>query len=291
MITQKSLRCSALLAGLLFVSGLCAQTAASKLSLPTTNPAGSVKQRVGITDIEVTYNRPGVKGRKIFGGLVPYGQVWRTGSDSATKITFSTAVKVNGAEVPAGAYELFTIPGAEEWTVIIHQNKSQWGSYSYDAANDVARAAAKPVALSEAVESFTISLGDLTASGATLNLAWDRVRVPVRIETDVVGLVVPQIDAALQAEGKKPYFLAAMFYYENGLDLEKAAAWMNAAIAERPGHIGMLHRLALILAKKGDKPGALAAAQQSLEGAQKTGPELREEYTRLNTALIEKLKQ
>jgi len=280
--------------GLLLVSlatGVIAQApAAPKPVVPVTNPPGSLKQRVGATDIEVSYNRPSVKGRKIFGELVRYGQVWRTGSDSATKITFGTAVKVNGADVPAGAYELFTIPGESEWTVIIHQNKSQWGSYSYDAANDVARVTAKPAALSEPVETFTIGVGDLTAASATLNILWEKTRVPVTITVDVVGLVMPQIAAAMQAEGRKPYFTAAMFYYENNLDLDQAAAWMNAAIAERPGHIGMLHRLALILAKKGDKPGALAAARQSLDGAQKVGPELRDEYTRLNTALIEKLK-
>jgi len=112
----------------------------------------------------------------------------------------------------------------------------------------------------------------------------------VRIEVDVVGQMVPKIQAAMAADGRKPYFLAAMFYFENDLDLDQAAAWMRAALAEQPGHIGMLHRLALILAKKGDIAGAIAAATESLEGAKKSGRELREEYTRLNTALLSRLR-
>lgn len=258
-------------------------------ALPTTNPTATIKQRIGVTDIEVTFSRPGVRGREIFGALVPYGHVWRTGADSATKLTFSTAARVGGAEVPAGTYELFTIPGETAWTVIIHPNKSQWGSYTYDAANDLARIEVKPISLSEKIETFSIGFRDVTAKSAILAIEWDRVRVPVPIEVDVVGLVVPRIEEAMRGEGRKPYFLAAMFYYENNLDLDKAAEWMAAALEQRPGHIGMLHRQALILAKKGDKAGALAAAQASLDGAQAAGVELRDEYTRLNKALIEQL--
>jgi hypothetical protein len=230
-----------------------------------------------------------VKGRDVFGSLVPWNQVWRTGSDQATKISFSTDVTLNGARVPAGAYELFTIPGASEWTVIIHQNKSQWGSYSYDPANDVARTSAKPVALRDRVESFNIGVTDLTTRSATLNIEWDHIRVPVTIEVDVAAIVVPRIEAAMQAEGRKPYFLAAMFYFENHLDINKAAEWINAAVAEQPNHIGILHRQALILAAKGDTAGALVAARRSLDGAKTSPRELKDEYTRLNNALIDKL--
>jgi Protein of unknown function (DUF2911) len=277
---------------LLFSANSWAQTEQPKLTIPRTNPPGRVKQLVGATEVEVDYNRPSVKGRQIFGALVPYGQVWRTGADSATKISFSTPVKINGADVPAGTYELFTIPNPDEWTVIIHQNMSQWGSYAYDQANDVVRVTAKPETLARTIESFTIGVGDLKTNSATLYLAWDKVLVPVQIEVDVVAQVVPQIEAVMSSDAeKKPYFLAAMFYYENDIDLDKAAEWMAAALEQNPGHIGMLHRQALILAKKGDKEGALAAARASLAGAADVNRELREEYIRLNTALIEKLEQ
>ncbi len=291
MINQKS--CLSLLFLALFLTAsLSAQTEPPKLSLPSTSPPGTVQQRIGATDVEVKYNRPSVKGRRIFGGLVPYGQVWRTGANTATTLSFSTAVKVGGVDVPAGTYELFTIPNLTEWTVIIHQNQSQWGSYAYDPANDVARISVRPVELAATVESFSIGFGDLTSNAGTLDIAWANVRVPVRIEVDVVGQLVPQIEAAMKAEGKKPYFAAAMFYFENDLDINKAAEWMAAAIEERPEQLGMLYRQGLILAKKGDKAGALAAAQKSLEAAAKAGSEeLREEYLRLNTALIKKLEE
>lgn len=267
-----------------------AQTPAPKIEFPAPSPASTLKQRVGVTDVEITYARPSVRGRKIFGGLVPYGQVWRTGANTATKISFSTPVKLNGTAVPAGTYEVFTIPGEAEWTVIIHQHKSQWGSYSYDAKNDVARVTAQPIALASPVESLAIGLNDLRDTSATLYLAWERTRVPLKLEVDTVGILRPQIEAAMQAGGKKPYLAAAMFYYENNLDLPQALAWMNAGLAEQPEAFWMIYRKGLILAKMGDKAAAIAAARQSLELAAKKSGELKEEYTRLNEALIASLR-
>lgn len=276
------------IAGSVLATGLFAQ--APKLEFPAASPAATLKQRVGLTDIEINYNRPGMKGRTVFGGLVPYGEVWRTGANNATKITFSTAVKLNGTAVPAGAYELFTIPGQTEWTVIIHQNMSQWGSYAYDQKNDVARVTAAAETLGQPVETFALDFNDLAANSATLNLFWEKTRVHLKVEVDVVGQLVPQIEAVMaSAEPKKPWFSAAMFYFENNLDLRKAAAWMDAAIAERPNQMWMIYRKGLILAKMGDKAGARAAAQQSLDlvkSDDKSPASLKDEYTRLNNALL-----
>ncbi|MDP2136539.1 MAG: DUF2911 domain-containing protein [Candidatus Didemnitutus sp.] len=261
-----------------------------QLQFPAPSPASTIKQRVGITDVEVTYARPSAKGREVFGGLVPYGEVWRTGANNATKVTFSTDVKINGSPVPAGTYEIFTIPGKTEWTLIVHKNMSQWGSYAYDVANDVARATAAPVALAHPVESLTITFNDLRDDSATLNLAWERVGVTFHLEVDTKGMLVPQIEAAMAAEGdKKPYFQAAMFYFENDLDLNKAIAWMNTGLAAQPNAFWMHYRKGLILAKMGDKDGARAAANQSLELAEKQKGSLREEYLRLNRALLASL--
>ena len=282
-----------LFAGSVLVTGLFAQAPAPKLEFPAPSPAATLKQRVGLTDIEVNYSRPSMRGRKIFGALVPFGEVWRTGANSATKVTLSTAVKFNGTEVPAGTYALFTIPGQAEWTVIFNKVPGQWGSYAYDAKNDVARVTAKPITLNDPVESFGIGISELANdSAATLSRTWENTRVPVKLEVDVVSTLVPQIEAAMAApEGKKPYFASAMFYYENSLDLKKAAAWMDAAIAERPDAYFIIYRKGLILAKMGDKAGALAAANQSIEMARKdTTVALRDEYVRLNEALIARVK-
>jgi hypothetical protein len=279
----------AVIAGSVLATGLFAQ---AKLAFPDASPAATLKQRVGLTDIEVNYSRPGIKGREIFGGLVPYDQVWRTGANTATKITFSTAVKLNGTAVPAGTYELFTIPGKIEWTVIIHKNMSQWGAYSYDPTNDVARIKVTPLPNPTAVESFTIGTDDLRDESATLYFLWDKTRVPVKLEVDVVGTLVPQIEAAMAStEPKKPYVPAAMFYLDHNLDLTKALAWMDAAIAAQPDAFYLVYRKALIQAKAGDKAGAIATAKASMEAAAKSPmPSLRDEYVHLNEALIARLK-
>lgn len=282
------------IAGSVLATGLFAQAPAPKLAFPDASPAGTIKQRVGLTDIEINYNRPGMKGRTVFGGLVPYGEVWRTGANTATKITFSTEVKLNGTAIPAGTYELFTIPGQSEWTVIIHKNMSQWGAYAYDMKNDVARVTAKPTANANAIETLSLGLAELHSNSATLFISWEKTRVAVKLEVDVVGQLVPQIEAVMaSAEAKKPYFAAAMFYFENDLDLKKAAVWMDAAIVERPNQMWMIYRKGLILAKMGDKAGARAAAQQSLDlvkSDDKSPASLKDEYTRLNNALLASLK-
>lgn len=280
------------LAGSVLATGLFAQAPAPKIEFPAASPAATVKQRVGFTDIEINYSRPSMRGRKIFGGLQPYGEIWRTGANNATKITFSTAVKFGGADVPAGSYALFTIPGETEWTIILNKVVGQWGAYTYDAKNDFVRVKAKPSALPWPVETFTISFNDLAnEAAATLSLYWETTRVPVKIEVDVASVLVPQIETVMAApDGKKPYFASAMFYYENGLDLKKAAAWMDAAIAEQPDAFYMIYRKGLILEKAGDKAGALAAAQKSLEMARKAPGLVGTEYSRLNEALIDRLK-
>lgn len=287
-----SLLRTVLCAGALALAGSLTAQQAPQIAFPVASPPATLKQRVGITDIEVTYARPSMKGRKIFGGLVPYGQVWRTGADKATKISFSTAVKLNGTDIPAGTYELHTIPGETEWTVIIHKDMGQWGSYTYDQKNDVARIAARPVAVPSAVETFSIGVSGIKNDSATLYLLWENTRVPVALKTDLVGMLQPQIEAVMtSAAEKKPYMQAAMFYYENNLDLDKALAWMDAGLAGQPNAFWMIYRKGLILAKKGDKAGALAAAQRSIELASKDERvSLRDEYVRLNNALIASLK-
>jgi hypothetical protein len=271
--------------------GLWAQTpAAPALQFPSASPPASFKQRFGITDVEVNYARPSMRGRKIFGGLEPYGAVWRTGANEATKVTFSTPVKFGGVDVPAGSYALFSIPGEKEWTVILNKVPGQWGAYRYDASNDVAKVTVKPMAVQKPVETFAIGMSDIKQDSAVLYFTWENVRVPVEITTDVKAQLLPKIEAAMAGEGKKPYFEAAMFYYENNLDLAQAAKWMDAAIAERPNAFWAIYRKGLILAKMGDKAGARAAANQSLELANQQQGSLKDEYVRLNNALLASLK-
>jgi len=256
-----------LVSGVMLASGLSAQT--PKVDFPAASPACTLKQRVGLTDIEIVYSRPGVKGRTIFGGIVPYGQVWRTGANQATKITFSTPVKLNGADIPAGTYALFTIPGENEWTIIINKGAAQWGAFQYDEKADVARFKVTPIQLAEQIETFTIEFNRIRDESAVMNLVWDHTVVPIKLEIELTGKIVPQIEAAMASPDKKSdgfYFQAATFYYNHDQDLNKALDWVNAGLADNPRiAYEMLHLKAQILAKQGHKEDAIAAAKQSSE--------------------------
>jgi hypothetical protein len=267
-MNSKIFRCfSTIAGGMLLAASLAAQT--PKVDFPAASPACTLKQRVGLTDIEIIYSRPGVKNRTIFGGIVPYGQIWRTGANGATKVTFSTPVKLNGTDIPAGTYSLFTIPGEDEWTIIINKGAAQWGAFQYDEKADVARFKATPIQLAEQIETFTIEFNLIRDESAVMNLVWDHTVVPIKFEIELTGKIVPQIEAAMASPDKKSdgfYFQAATFYYNHDQDLHKALDWANAGLADNSRiSYEILHLKAQILAKQGDKEGAIAAARQSSE--------------------------
>jgi Protein of unknown function (DUF2911) len=278
----------ALLGGLVLT--LAAQP--SPINFPAASPASTIKQRVGLTDVTVDYSRPGAKGRTVFGGIVPYGAVWRTGANFATKVTFSTPVKLEGHDIPAGTYSLFTIPGTNEWTIIINKNSNQWGSFQYDSKDDLVRFNVTPKTLADAVETFAIDFDQVRDDSAEITLVWDKTVVPIQMQVDVVSTLVPQIEAAMATPGKKSdglYFQAASFYYDHDQDLNKALKWVNAGLADNPRiAFEMLHVKAEILAKQGDKAGAIAAAKQSTDEAIKAeGPD--NSFVWMNQKLISSL--
>ncbi|MDR3614455.1 MAG: DUF2911 domain-containing protein [Candidatus Obscuribacterales bacterium] len=258
----------------------------TKLEFPAASPFCTLHQRVGLTDIEISYSRPSTKGREIFGGMVPFDKVWRTGANGATKLVFNTAVKLNGTEIPAGTYALMTIPGKDQWTIIINRGAEQWGSYKYDETADVAKFQVAPVKLDRAVETFTIEFDQLTDVTATLKLLWDKVEIPIKLEVDYIDQLASRVESVMASdEPAKPYFQAAQFYLNHNKDLKKALTWIDAAIAERDAFF-IVHVKAKILAKLGDKAGAIAAAKHSKELAEKIN-EL--SYQKMNTDLINSL--
>lgn len=260
------------------------------LEFPQASPGALVRDKIGLTTVEIEYSRPSARGRQIYGGLVPFGEIWRTGANSATKISFDTDVTFGGTSVPAGTYALFTVPGEKEWTIVLNSATEQWGAYGYEEGKDVARVKAKPVAIAEPIETLTIGVGHLRADAGTLSIAWEKTRVPIEIKTNLIATLVPQIEAAMASNAeKKPYLPAAMFYYEHDLDLQKAATWVNAAEQEQPEAPWIVYRKGLILEKAGDKAGALESAQRALELAKNAGGAVGAEYTRLSEALIAKL--
>lgn len=168
----------------------------AELTLPRVSQKASVTQTVGLTDVTIMYNRPGVKGRVIWGGLVPYDKVWRTGANEATTITLSQAVKINGQPLPAGTYSFHTIPGKTSWTLIFNKTAEQWGSYDYDASKDALRIQVTPVT-GPNQEWMAFSFSDVSTDGATVELAWEKLRVPFKIEADTRTQAMASIDKAL----------------------------------------------------------------------------------------------
>lgn len=269
---------------------ISAQNSSEDFIVPRTNSKAVISQTIASTQIEITYNRPNKRGRKIFGDLVPYSKIWRTGSDEATEIYFSTPVNLEGIAIDSGKYELFTIPGEHKWEIILQNNHKQWGSYKYQSDNDVIRFEVTPIEIIEPFETFTISVENVGSDHAVLKISWDTVVVPITMTVDLKSTVIPNLEKALEESDRPPYFQAAMFYFENNIDFNRAAELMAMALNRNPEHIGILYRYALILKQKGDVKEARKVAEKSLAGAQSADPELKAEYTRLNTILLEELK-
>jgi len=284
-MNTKALLFSAVIgSGLLFSSLASAQP---KVDFPSPSPLSTLKQRVGLTDIEIVYSRPSAKGRPIFGGLVPYGEVWRTGANGRTTISFSTPVKLNGTDIPAGKYSLFTIPGESEWIIAINKDATN-SPFAYDAKNDVARITTHAVNLSENIETFSIMINNVRDDSARIDLLWEHTVVPIHLNLDLVSTLQPQIEAAMSgSDDKKPYYQAAMFYYDHNLDLQKAKSWIESATVSGETYFNV-NLKAKILAKLGDKEGAIAAAKHSSELAAKADGA--SGYLKLNQELIDSLK-
>ena len=247
---------------------LAISVASAQLKTPQPSPTATIKQVVGLVDIEVVYSRPGMTGRKIFGDLQKFGKIWRTGANKATSIEISEDVKIEGKDIKAGKYSLFTIPGETEWTVIINGNTELWGAGGYKETEDIARFTVKPAKLNDAVETFTIDFSDFTNNSAKINLTWENTKVSFTIETETNKAVEKQIKELLvDGPSAGTYFGAARFYLENDKDLNQALTWINKAIEKRPEAFWYIHQKAKIQGKLGDKKEAIKTAKISLEMA------------------------
>jgi len=251
-----------------FLPGSLRAAEEKKIEFPAPSQHATVNQRVGLTDVEVDYSRPNKNNREIFGGLVPYGKLWRTGANAVTKIKFSKPVKLEGKEIPAGEYARFTIPTADEWTVIISKDAKVQSAADYKQENDAARITAKPEALPLTIETFTIGLADVKGASATLNFFWDKTRVPVKLTTDDVEQVSKELDTVVSsgtALDPRTAYQAASFYYDNNKDMNQAAKWIDQALAKNPNAYFMHYKKAQIQAKLGNKKEAIASAQKAID--------------------------
>jgi hypothetical protein len=250
------------------LSGSLRAAEEKKIEFPAASQHSVVKQRVGLTDVEVDYSRPNKNDREIFGGLVPYGKLWRTGANAVTKIKFSNAVTLGGKEIPAGEYALFTIPAADEWTVIVSKDAKVQSAADYKQENDAARVTAKPEVNPNTVETFTIGLADVKGASATLNFLWDKTRVPVKLTTGDIQQVSKELDAVVSGGtplDPRTAYQAAAFYYDSDKDMNQAAKWIDQALEKNPNAYFMHYKKAQIQAKLGNKKEAMASAQKAID--------------------------
>jgi hypothetical protein len=259
---------------------------AQGIKTPAPSPTQTIKQDFALSSIEVNYSRPAVKGRKIFGDVVPFGAMWRTGANGATKVTFGEDVKVGGVAVKAGSYALYSIPNAGEWEIILNKGVNNGGLTGYKAEEDVARFKVKSMNLPMNIESFTIIIGDVLAASANIQVLWENTAVSIPVEADIDSKIMKSIDGAMNVDSR-PYFAAAGYYYDNGKDLSKALEWASKAIEAQPSAYWMVHLKAKIQAKMGDKVAAKATALKGIELAKAGG---NPDYVALNEKLIATLK-
>ena len=272
---------------IVFLSVLVIEARAQELRIPQPSTLQTVQQEFGLGQITITYCRPNMKGRKIFGATEPYGYVWRTGANAATKFKLTDSIMIEKHILASGEYALFTIPGAHEWTIIFNQTAVQWGAYSYDSTKDVLRLKVKPVKLDRKLETFTIQFANTFSEHADLQLLWENTIVTLHLETDVDDRVMANIDRAMQGE-KKPYYFAAIYYYNHDKDMSKALAWISEFEKALPHADNAKYWKARIQLKMGDKQGAIMTASEGLKLATETGDT---EYIRLNKEVLEQAKK
>ena len=241
-----------------------AMLSTAQVKMPAPSPTQTVKQEFAIGNIELTYSRPAAKGRKIFGDLVPYNKIWRTGANAATKIVFSEPVEFGGKRIDTGTYVLYTIPGTDSWEIILNKGLKNWGIDGYKETEDVARITVSPYKLKKNVESFTMEFTDVKPENCVLEIKWAKTGVAIPIVANFRDKVRAQIETAMKGE-KKPYWAAAQFYNEYDKNLPLALENATKAYEANKEAFWILIYKAKIQKEMGDKAGAMASSQKSME--------------------------
>lgn len=258
----------------------------AQIETPAPSPFGKIEQKVGLTDVSVEYSRPGMRGRTIFGDLVPYGEIWRTGANANTKITFSDDVKINGKELKKGTYAIYTIPNKESWEVIFYSKSDNWGvPQDWDESKVAVKATANTMEMPMKMETFTIVIDDLKNDSATLNFIWENTIAMLSLEVPTDQKASASIEKIMNGPSANDYFAAASYYHESGKDLNKALEWVTRA-TEMAGEqaFWILRRKSLIEAEMGKKEQAIATAKKSLASAEKAN---NADYVKMNKESIQ----
>ncbi|RDY61777.1 DUF2911 domain-containing protein [Flagellimonas nanhaiensis] len=252
----------------------------AQLQTPQPSPPSKIKQTVGLTEVVVEYARPSMRGRTIFGNLVPYDALWRTGANKNTTVTFSDDVVVQGKELKAGSYAIFTKPGEAVWEVIFYSDTNNWGTpRNWDASKVAATVKTEVYPIPMPIETFTITIDDMHNNGATLGIMWEKVYVGVKFDVPTSAKATKSIESVMAGPSANDYYAAASYFMDEGKDLNKAKEWIDKAVSMNEKGFWMMRKQSLIYAKLGDKKGAIEAAKRSMAVAEEAG---NADYVKLN---------
>lgn len=267
---------------LLLILGI-SYSVSAQIQTPAPSTFCKIEQKFGLGTITIEYSRPSMKNRKVFGELVDFNTLWRTGANKATKITFTDDVSIEGKSLPKGSYALYSIPGELSWDLIFYSDWDQSGTpKNYDITKEAVRVQAVPELLTTSIETFTIDINDIKNDEATLNIKWENTGIAVKIKTDVDSKVVKSIEKVLAGPSSDDYFLAARYYFDSGKDLNTALGWIQKANTMDPKY-WKLRIESLILAKLGRRTEAVEVAQRSKALAAADG---NEDYVKMNNESI-----
>lgn len=249
---------------ILLISAIfCYSFISGQIKSPQPSPTATITQKVGVSNISVEYSRPGAKEREIFGGLVRYGKMWRTGANKATKITFDENCVFGGAKVKKGSYSLFSIPGDKEWTVVLNKNTELWGVGEYDEKNQVCSIVAKVIETKDFTESFTIDFGTFQSFSAIMSLKWANTKIDIKTESLAAKKIEKQyLELLTKGPSANDYYNGAKFFADNTSEHEMALEWINTAIEKRPDAFWMQFHKARILKQMGNNKESISVAEE-----------------------------
>jgi tetratricopeptide (TPR) repeat protein len=278
-----------------YILSICSMLMFSQLTLkaqtlktPTPSPMQTIKQSFALTDISIEYYRPSAKGRTIFGDLVPFGKIWRTGANGATKLTFGEDVTIEGNKVPAGTYALYTIPNKDKWEILFYKDLKLGGNVNdYNKENELFRISSNVVKMSDKVETFTINVSDINPSNCKIELTWENTKVSFSVNADIDAVVMKNIENLMEKDSR-PYYQAASYYFENNKDLKKALEWINKAVEQNPKAYWVALLKAKIELKSGDKKAAALTAQKVIELAKEAK---NDDYVKMAEGIIAESKK
>jgi len=254
----------------------------SQVKTPIASPFGKIHQTVGLTEVSVEYSRPSTKGRNIFGNLVPFGKLWRTGANTNTIITFETDVIIDQKKLPKGQYAIYSIPKPDSWEIYFYTDTNNWGlPDKWNEEKIALKTKINPIALNQHIETFTIGINNLDNNFGHIEISWEKTLIAIKFEVPTAEIAKKSIEKTLAGPGAEEFYEAANYYYQSNQDIHKALEWINMAINSKEKEIPFwyLRLKSLILARAGDKKYAIETAKKSLDLAEKAG---NSDYVKLN---------